>query len=511
MAKRRVDSRRRHVGPGAQAGVLPALPPDFVQAARTWLGDETDAFLTACAQPPRLAVRANALKGGLPALLRALGPTAATWPSVPWWPDALLPPPGEAAHLAAHPLARVGALYAQDSAALAAVAALDPQPGERVLDLCAAPGGKSTAIADRMAGRGPTGVCNTPLLVANDVDARRARDLEHTLERWGAAGAAVLALAPERLAALAPGFFDRVLVDAPCSGEAMFARHPHAAAAWSREHVAGCAARQQLLIESAWQLVRPGGVLLYATCTFNPVENEAVIARYLAAHVGDVLEDAARLLGASPGRPDLLMPAQAGPRGHELVRMARLWPHRGPGAGHSVALIRVAGDGTAQSPPPDARRLGRPVREADRSGEAVVRALAHAVAPGLELGGRVVVRGERAFLVPEALPVDLAEAAQAPGLRLAERRGRTWHPAHALAMALQPEQARGAVHLDDTAAATFLTGRPVAGPGEGLMLAAWHRYPLGWARARGGTLTPLLPTGLRTPLTSAPAVDVGSV
>src|SRR5919204_2695225 len=179
MAKRRVDSRRR-VGPGAQAGVVPALPPDFVQAARIWLGDEADAFLAACAQPPRLAVRANALKGGVPALLRALGPAAATWPAVPWWPDALLPPPGDAAHLAAHLLARVGALYAQDSAALAAVAALDPQPGERVLDLCAAPGGKSTAIADRMAGRGPTGVCNTPLtplLVANDLDARRARDL----------------------------------------------------------------------------------------------------------------------------------------------------------------------------------------------------------------------------------------------------------------------------------------------------------------------------------------------
>jgi 16S rRNA C967 or C1407 C5-methylase (RsmB/RsmF family)/NOL1/NOP2/fmu family ribosome biogenesis protein len=501
MAKRRVDSRRR-VGPGAQAGVLPALPPDFARAARIWLGDEADAFLAACAQPPRLTVRANALKGGLPALLRALGPAAATWPTLPWWPDALLPAPGDAARLAAHPLARVGALYAQDPAALSAVAALDPQPGERVLDLCAAPGGKSTAIADRMAGRG--------LLVGNDLDTRRARDLEHTLERWGA-GAAVLALAPERLAALAPGFFDRVLVDAPCSGEAMFARHPHAAAAWSREHVAGCAARQQLLIESARQLVRPGGVLVYATCTFNPVENEEVIARYLAAHAADALEDAARLLGVSPGRPDLLTPAQAGPRGHELVRMARLWPHRDPGAGHSVALIRVAGDGTAQSPPPDARRLARPAREADRSAEAAVRALAHAVAPGLELRGRVVVRGDRAFLVPEALPVDLAEAAQAPGLRLAERRGRTWRPAHAVAMALQPAQARGAVHLDDTAAATFLTGRPVAGPGEGLMLAAWHRYPLGWARARGGTLTPLLPTALRRPLTSAPTVDVGSV
>src|SRR5207248_1100936 len=136
--KKRRGASRRHLGPGTQAGVLPALPPDFVQAARTWLGEEADAFLSACARPPRLAVRANALKGGLPALLRALGPAAETWPTwpaVPWWPDALVPPPGEAMHLAAHPLARAGALYAQDSAALAAVAALDPRPGERVLDL----------------------------------------------------------------------------------------------------------------------------------------------------------------------------------------------------------------------------------------------------------------------------------------------------------------------------------------------------------------------------------------
>jgi len=576
--------RRDQRAPGGQGsdGDVAALPALFVRAASSWLGDEAPAFLAACARPPRLAIRAHddTLRGGLGALrdtLAALNVDTMDWPAVPWWPAALLPPAEEGARLAAHPLARVGALYAQDPAALAAVAVLDPQPGERVLDLCAAPGGKATAIADRLAGRG--------LLVANDVDAGRARELGRTLERWGVANAAVLSVAPEILAARAPAFFDRVLVDAPCSGEAMFGRHVAAAADWSPAHVAGCAARQRPLLDAARALAQPGGLLVYSTCTFNPEENERVVAAYLAAHPDDTLEDAVgRVPGASPGRPDLatLEERMAGVDltlgrldgsdiGGALTRCVRLWPHRTVGMGHFVAAIRVSvasvgednwtgttqarirpiarasdrargmqtGDSLARKSPggagvppvpaltpgrassaasatrpqmtPDLLRAdGRSRRGTDEAGTtaddiAAVGSLIAAVAPGLPdlARGRVTIRGDVAYLLPLNVPPELAGVALAPGLQVAERRGRTWRPAHALAMALYPGQATRAIALDEAAALTFLAGHPVAitigNPAhpDGLALAAWRGYPLGWGRARDGVLTSLLPKGLR--------------
>jgi len=473
----------------------PTLPPDFVAAASGWLGDETSAFLDACARPPRLAIRANTLKGGLAALRAALDDATREWPAVPWWPGALLPPADEGARLASGQLARIGAFYAQDPAALAAVAVLDPRPGEGVLDLCAAPGGKSTAIADRLGGAG--------LLVANDVDAGRARELAWALERWGVANGATLSLTPERLASLAPGQFDGVLVDAPCSGEAMFARHERAAADWSPAHVRGCAARQQPLLEAARRLTRAGGRVVYATCTFNPLENEGVIAAYLAAHPDDSLDNTlAYTPDASPGRPDLLPDALSHP---DLAHCARLWPHRVTGAGHFVARIRVASDSPitpAMRHREKARAPSRrePTDEADIAG---VRALIERFAPATWTACEIVVRGDRAFLAPDGLPADLLPAAFAPGVNLAERRGRTWRLAHGLAMTLRPAAVASARHLDAPDAAAFLAGQPVADPSphseQGIALVAWRDYPLGWGRARGGILAPLLPKGLLTP------------
>jgi len=470
----------------------PTLPPDFMAAASGWLGDEVDAFLAACARPPRLAVRANTLKGGLAALCAVLDDTAEEWPAVPWWLGALLPPSEETARLAAGLLARIGALYAQDPAALAAVAVLDPQPGERVLDLCAAPGGKSTAIADRL---GATG-----LLVANDVDAGRARALTWALERWGVPNGATLSLTPERLASLAPGQFDGVLVDAPCSGEAMFARHERATADWSLAHVRGCATRQQPLLETARRLARPGGRIVYSTCTFNPTENEGVVAAYLAAHPDDALDDAlAYAPDASPGRPDLLPDALGHP---DLARCARLWPHRVTGAGHFIARIHVAG---AAPVTPAIRRREKthaPSRMGlvDEADIACVRALVERVTPAAWTDRAIIVRGDRAFLAPDGLPTALLPAGFAPGINLAERRGRTWRPAHGLAMALCPSSIASARRLDSHGAVAFLAGQPVADPASdaeaGVTLVAWHDYPLGWGRARGGILAPLLPKGL---------------
>ncbi len=485
----------------------PVLPAAFAASAREWLGAEVGAFLDACTRPPRLCVRANALKGGLPALQQALDATGQgdhDWPPVSWWPQALAPPSPIAAALASGLLARAGALYAQDPAALGAVAALNPRPGERILDLCAAPGGKSSAIADRLGQSG--------LLVANDKDGGRARELARTIERWGARHAAVSSLEPSALAAKLPSFFDRVLVDAPCSGEAMFARHPRAAADWSPRHVAGCSERQRALLAVARTTVRPGGLLVYSTCTFNPQENEGVIADYLHTHPGDFLVDlAAALPHAERGRPDLLAAAD---RRDDVTRCARLWPHKTLGMGHFIAAIRVSDEaGTPSRPTPRREDRGRGARRTpERSRHTAkgdpstgadlrdARAAAEIAAPGYEVAwDALLTRGDDAYHLPALLPAPLAPLFLAPGVKIAERRGRTWRPAHALAVALMLAEAHAAIALDTPTATAFLARRPTttAATAEGLVLATWRGYPLGWGRVRGDVLSSLIPTGLQ--------------
>ena len=172
-----------------------------------------------------------------------------------------------------HPYHMAGLYYLQDPSAMAPAELLDPQPGERVLDLAAAPGGKTTALAALMQGRG--------LLVANEIKDKRVGHLAVNVERWGAGNVVITNENPERLADHFGPFFDRVLVDAPCSGEGMFRKDMGARRDWSEEMVAGCAIRQRNILRVAAKLVRPGGTLLYSTCTFAPEEDEQVISTLL--------------------------------------------------------------------------------------------------------------------------------------------------------------------------------------------------------------------------------------
>jgi NOL1/NOP2/fmu family ribosome biogenesis protein len=278
----------------------------------------------------------------------------------------------------------------------------------------------------------------------------------------------------------------------------MFGRRQYAGAHWSLEHVQGCARRQQLLLQSARQLVRPGGVLVYTTCTFNPRENEEVILEYLPSHAEDALDDLLHLPGVSPGRADLLPVGDLG-RAGELARCARIWPHRAPGMGHFAARI-VAGsstraDSTLLRPPP----LVRSRRLYPDDDVAGVKSVVAGVAPNyLADDSKLLVRGTNAYLTPPGVDESLVDRALVPGLHVAEKRGTTWRPAHALAKSLCSATAARAVNLSDEAAAAFLSGQPSASVADdGLTLALWQDLPLGWGRQRQGVLTSLLPTGLR--------------
>ena len=153
---------------------------------------------------------------------------------------------------------------------------LNPRPGEAVLDLCAAPGGKTTHLAALMGNQG--------VLVANETHPKRVWELAENLERWGTHNTIITNESPPRLAERLSGFFDKILVDAPCSGEGMFRKSEAARRDWSLEHTLHCAQRQLAILDSAAQMLKPGGLLAYSTCTFNPLENEATVARFLKSH-----------------------------------------------------------------------------------------------------------------------------------------------------------------------------------------------------------------------------------
>ena len=296
------------------------LPKSFSERMSRLLGDEYAAFLASYERPRSVGLRMNPRKAALP-------PEYCT-ERVPWAENGYYYPPEERPGLS--PLHDAGAYYLQEPSAMAPAALLDAQPGELVLDLCAAPGGKSTQIAAAMQGRG--------LLVCNEIHPKRARVLASNIERMGVSNALVLNEHPARLRF--PRCFDRILVDAPCSGEGMFRKEEAAVTDWSEETVAMCAARQTEILATAAQMLRPGGRLVYSTCTFSPEENEGVISRFLKEHP-DFSVARVDAPWFAPGRPDWIAEPAEG-----VERTFRLWPHKLRGEGHFAAVLEnnAAGD-----------------------------------------------------------------------------------------------------------------------------------------------------------------------
>jgi NOL1/NOP2/sun family putative RNA methylase len=465
------------------------IPPAFLERMQKLLGAEFPAFQDCLNQPPISGLRVNPLKID-PHTFSAI--TSLRLFTVPWCPEGfrLVPPaagtddtsPGK------HPYHAAGAYYLQEPSAMAVVEILDPQPGERILDLAAAPGGKSTHIAARMQNRG--------LLVANEIHPKRVWELSENLERWGAQNIAITNETPSRLAAHYSGIFDRVLLDAPCSGEGMFRKSQIARQDWSVELVKGCAQRQSGILEDASRLLRPGGVLVYSTCTFAPEENEGVIASFLHKHREFELEQIPQAPGYSPGRSDWIMGES--PAGAPVGRTVRLWPHRVEGEGQFIARLRKTGSTLEDRA---YRRKPRPLlSEALQAYQDFCQTLE------IDTGGTddLQIIKERLYRLPADLPDWIGLHMIHPGLWLGDiRRGahsqlRRFEPAHALAMALDPKRVNQSLHLDLEQSKIYLTGSTLPGHGkEGWVLVAIDGFPLGWGKRVKGVVKNLYPRGLR--------------
>ena len=261
------------------------LPQNFIERMKKQLGDEFTAFLRSYDEPSKRGLRVNTLKISVEDFLKlsdfSLEESGILEEGFILKSDVKVK--DDPYHLA-------GLYYMQEPSAMSPIEAARIVPGMKVLDLCAAPGGKSGGVAVRLCGEG--------LLVSNEIVPSRAKILAGNLERLGITNSVVLSAHPDKLCRALSGYFDVVLIDAPCSGEGMFRRDEKAVQEWSKEHVISCANRQREILTSAQEAVSLGGALIYSTCTFSEEENEQVIADFLETHK----EFAARLIRVSGGR-----------------------------------------------------------------------------------------------------------------------------------------------------------------------------------------------------------------
>lgn len=449
---------------------------DFLCILRAQLGEtEFAAYLAAMEESHTRGLRVNLLRykeGRLCNDLEGLDG------EIPWAMGGYFV--DETARPGLSPLHEGGAFYLQEPSAMTAAAVLGARPGEKVLDLCAAPGGKSTQIAAMMQGEGVL-VCNEPV-------PSRAQILSRNVERMGVKNAVVVSAMPDVLAPRFLGFFDRILVDAPCSGEGMFRRQPEARLEWNAQSPALCAERQLLILREAARMLRAGGRMVYSTCTFNQVENEGVLRSFLAE------------------RPDFQMEAfTLGTLGEAQGGFMHLYPHRMRGEGHFISCLKRSGESTeipekipSKSRKRNTRPTGRPKREEDWQGP-LDDCLKDVLSPGVSFH-HIQPMGDALYALPQGLPPLDGLRVIRSGLLLAHVARNRCEPDHALAMALKPHEAARTVSLTRDQALAYQSGEVIPAPADlakGYALMTLEGCPLGWAKCSDGQLKNHYPKGLR--------------
>jgi NOL1/NOP2/sun family putative RNA methylase len=462
------------------------------------LREEFPSFLSIYQDPPTVGLRANTLKISSTELAQRLPYTLQPlrWAKAGFQihetPIYNERPPGR------HPYHAAGLYYLQEPSAMIAAELLNPLPGERVLDLCAAPGGKTTHLAALMEDDG--------LLVANEIHPKRLWELTGNLERWGVHNVVITNETPARLAEWFQSFFDKILVDAPCSGEGMFRKSETARRDWSPTLVTSCAARQSTILHYALKMLRPGGRLVYSTCTFNTLENESVIAQLLEQNPDlDVLE-AAPIPGISPGRLDDL---SAGEKHLGLEKGLRLWPHLAPGEGHFAVLLHRKGSAAPASV--------RFRKERDRNlltahsyrifEEFCRKVLKAGVSEEIFHYEQIKMQGSYLYRIPPSFPLVDGLNVLHPGWWLGsfhssknQPTGR-FIPSHTFALGLRPDQVQRCCNLEieDPRLTAYLHGEAIDSPFniDGWSLMAVDGYSLGWGKSVSGILKNFYPKGLR--------------
>ncbi len=447
------------------------LPPAFIARMQQLLGSEFGAFLAAFDQESSFGLRVNTLKTTA-AELQQLAPWALapiSWCPSGFYYDAADQPGKHAWHAA-------GLYYLQDPSAMGVGEVAAPKPGERVLDLCAAPGGKATHLAALMQ--------DTGLLVANEVHPTRAKVLAENLERWGSKNTIITSAKPVELAGRFGSWFDCIVVDAPCSGEGMFRKDEVARQQWSEAAVQACATTQGNILQAAYEMLAPSGRLVYSTCTFSPEENEGSVRRLLERYPSLELVSAHLHPSWQPGFH----------RGADdpLRLAARLWPHRLRGEGHFLAVLRKASNTQVST---------RLALETDTYKKADVELEAFATETLTALPAGPYLRfGSHLYQALPDTPALQGLRVLRPGWHLGEVRKGRLLPSHALALGLKQRQAQRCHHLSSTSpeVASYLAGHTLSTDlPNGWALVCVDGFPLGWGKVTAGVLKNHYPKGLR--------------
>lgn len=438
------------------------LPEEFTTQMRQLLGEEYEEYEKSFEEPRAYGLRVNTAKISVEEFL-AITPFRLT--PVPWTSNGFYYDPSQ--EVTKHPHYYAGLYYVQEPSAMIPASRLPVNPGERVLDLCAAPGGKATELGSKLAGEG--------LLVANDISNSRARGLLKNLELFGLANILVTSEGPGRLAEVFPGYFDKILIDAPCSGEGMFRKDSAMIRSWMEKGPEYYSRIQRKILQEAARMLKPGGMILYSTCTFSALENEESI-RFL--------------LDTEPTMHLAPMEWYEGFAEGSLPHCIRIFPHRVRGEGHFAALVKSE-DEREEKKDFGVLRRSRPGKLPEEL-TGFLESLHH-FSWSRE---RIMLREGSAYLLPEKDDPPKGLRYLRTGLYLGECRKNRFEPSQALAMHLRMDQAPDSLSLssEDENVFRYLKGETLQLPDEktegkkGWILVGTDRYPLGWAKAAGGSL-----------------------
>lgn len=426
------------------------LPKEFLDEMKIILGDEYNEFIKSYDDPKTTGLRVNTLKMTKDKLLslNLYSLQEIPWTNEGFYYDESIYRPGK------NPLHEAGAYYLQEPSAMSVVPKLDVQEGEKILDMCAAPGGKSTYILSKLN--------NTGLLVSNEINPIRIKALGENLERFGAKNCIITNTDSRSLRKVFEGYFDKIVIDAPCSGQGMFRKDEVAISDWSYAKVLECQSIQREIIRDGYHMLKEGGILVYSTCTFAKEENEIIIEEFLEEYT-----DA------------------------KLIEMERLWPHKVKGEGHFVAKIQKLEEDRCSTKDLKIKKLDKEVKDYRDFEKKFL---------NIKLDNRFELRGENLYLLPDELPDIKKLKVLRYGLHLGMLKKNRFEPSHALSHYLKIDDVKYIenFNINEKEVLDYLRGNTInTGQSRGWVLVCVEGVALGWGKESNGVLKNHYPKGLR--------------